>query len=214
MRKVAQVLLGTILALGGGSIAKAATYDLTLNGDVSNVSESTFPFNGQTYQQYVLGLTGLDSSDPVTVSQGDMIDVTVNLSAPYTIPASQAHTDFLLNLTGSSFPSENTGVSGTFDLYDQGILVAEFGYGSTTSNSLSNYAALLPPNNIAYQFTSFTDDFTITDLMTSATLDGSDFTYALVSNGVPEPASWAMMLLGVAAIGGMSRARRTRSAAC
>ncbi len=208
MRVNTTIMLALFTFAGGGSMAQAATYSVALSGDVSTFQVSNFPFNGQTYDEYSLNLTGLDSSDSITVSQGDTIDATVTLSSAYTIPASMARTDFLLELTGSSFPSENTGVAGTFTLFDGDTQVGQFGYGSTTSDQLSNYAAILPPENGAYTITSFTDDFTIGQLTMSATLDGSNFTYALVSNGVPEPISWATMLVGLAAVGGMARSRR------
>jgi hypothetical protein len=97
-------------------------------------------------------------------------------------------------------------VSGTFTLYDGASIVGQFGYGSTTGNELSNYAALTPPNNGAYTITSFTDDFTVTMLPAQATLDSAAFNYALVSSA-PEPATWAMLILGVAMIGFATRRR-------
>ena len=136
-----------------------------------------------------------------------MINSTVTLDQSYTIPASQLHTDFLQYFFGSNFPNENTGVDGTFTLYNQGSVVATYGYGSTTSNALASYAALFPPLNGAVTFDSFTNVFTIDTLATPATIDSSAFEYALVSPGVPEPATWGLMIVGLGLAGGAMRRR-------
>jgi hypothetical protein len=202
--------IAAILALA--SQASATTYSLDLTGDTSGFTESMFEFNGSHYDEFSLALSGLNSSNAITVSQGDTIESTVDLNAIYTIPASQQHTDFLQYLTSSTFPNENTGVDGTFNLYDLGVEVASYGYSSTSSGILASYAALFPPQNGAIQFDSFTNDLTINDLATPATLDGSSFEYALVSPGVPEPASWALMLVGFGVTGGLVRRRAARAA--
>ena len=198
--------VAAILAVTG-SQARAATYTVSLTGMTSGFTESMFNFNGSHYDAFFLNLSGLDANNAFTVSQGDTINSTVTLDAAYTIPASQQHTDFLQFLTGSAFPNENTGVNGTFTFFDAGVQVASFGYSSTTSGQLASYAALFPPNNGAITFDSFTNDFFTNTLATSATLDGSSLEYALVSNAVPEPASWAMMLVGFGMMGGLLRRR-------
>jgi hypothetical protein len=203
--------LAAVAALIAGQ-AQATTFDVSLTGQVSNFSEAQFNFDGLHFDQFSLPLSGLDGTDAITVSQGDMINATVTLDMPYTIPASMVRTDFLLFLTGSSFPSENTGVNGTFSFFDGGAPGPTFGYGSTTSNQLSSFAAIFPPNNTPITFDSFTDDFTINSLPTSATLDGSSLTYDLVSN-VPEPGAWAMMLVGFGGLGMAMRSRRRQVAA-
>jgi hypothetical protein len=201
-----------LVALVGASQAHATDFMLSLTGTTSNFSENTSRSGGLEYDDFYLALDGLDSSNAITVSQGDTIESTVNLDNLYLIPASQQHTDFLQYLTSSTFPSEKTGVSGTFSLYNQGVEVASFGYGSTSSNILSSYAALFPPANGALLFNSFTNDLTIDTLATPATLDGSAFNYTLVNNAVPEPASWALMLVGFGMMGALARRRTARAA--
>ncbi len=195
--------------------ARAATYDLSLTGDPSSFTENTFQFDGQTFQQYTLGLSGLNSTNAITVAQGDTINSNVDFSNTYTIPASQSRTDLLQYLNGSSFPSENTQVSGTFNYYENGALQGSYGYTSSTSGSLASFAALFPPNNSAISFNSYTNDFTISDLATPATLDSSAFAYDLVSpgGGGPEPSSWALMMVGVFGAGIALRRQRGLTAA-
>lgn len=99
---------------------------------------------------------------------------------------------------GSSFPAENTGVSGTFNFYNGGVTVETLPYISTTSSQLSSYA-VAPPGN-PFTFDSFTVALNINTLATAATLNGAAFDYGLVGN-VPEPSTWALMLLGFAGLG-------------
>jgi hypothetical protein len=200
---------GASMALVSGA-AWSATFDLNLTGNVADFNSYTQEFNGQHYDSHNLGLSGLDSSNAITVSEGDIINTTVTLDQAYTIPTSPSHTDFLLFLNGSAFPSEDTGNLETVNFYDGGTLVKSYSGGSTTSGQLTAYAALFPPNNSGFTFDSFTVGLTITDLATPATLDSSFLSYSIVSPGaVPEPASWAMMVGGFGMIGGAIR-RKTK----
>jgi hypothetical protein len=203
-------LLAAAAAVLSGAIAsasQAATFTLDLTGDPSTFNAFQFNFNHLHYDEFSMPLSGLDGANAITVSQGDTINSTVTLTAPYTIGTDTGHTDILQFLTGTTFPNEGTGVSGTFNFYDGANLVASFGYFSTTSDALASYAAVFPPNNGAFTFTSFTNSAVVASLPTPATLDGSSFTYAL-ANTVPEPATWAMMLVGVAGLGMTMRSRR------
>jgi hypothetical protein len=195
----------TLLVLGGH--AQATSYSLSLTGQVADFSGPGFC--GALCQNFYLPLSGLDSTNPITVQQGDTVDVTVTLDRAYTIPTSTDHANILLFLTGSSFPAENTGVDGTYIFSDAGSTVLSLPYGSTTSSQLSAYAVFWPPGNTV-TFDSFTVDVNINSLGTPATLDGASFDYQLVSQ-VPEPSTWAMLLLGFAGLGfaGWRRAKAT-----
>lgn len=205
--RVGMVLAAAAAIAGvGASAARANVYNVSLTGQVANFLNFQVVSGHTLFDEHYLPLSGLDSSNAITVFQGDEIDATVTLDQALTVPASQVRTDLLLFLMGSAFPSINTGVTGTLTLMDGGSTVAQFGYASTTSSQLSNFAALLPPDNHAYTFDSFTDDFTIYDLSQPATLDGAAFDYTLLSN-VPEPSTWIMMLLGLGLIGAALRLR-------
>ena len=206
-------LLGTAAAVAmlAAAPADATSFTLTLTGNVADFTQSQQDFGGLHFDDHFLALSGLDASNAITVAQGDTIGATVTLDTAYTIPASMVRTDLLQYFFGNAFPNENTGVTGTFNFFDGATLVRTFGYGSTTSGQLASFAAVFPPDNIAFTFDSFTNDLTITDLVTPATLDRSSFRYSLVSGGsttVPEPATWALMLAGLGAVGGVMRRRQ------
>jgi hypothetical protein len=194
--------------------AQAATFTLGFTGSAGGFSAGQTDFAGLHFDQFSQGLSGIDPA--IVVSQGDFINSTVTFDGLVTIPTSQVRTDLVMFFSGSTFPSINTGVNGTYTFFNGASVVNTFGYGSTTSGGLASFAAVFPPDNGAFSFTSYTNDFEITDLATSATLDRSpSFTYSLVSNvsAVPEPATWAMLLLGFFGIGFMMRdARRKKGA--
>ena len=206
-------ILAAVAVLGAGAASQshAAAFNLSLAGDPSAFSESTFLFNNGSYDEFSLNLTGLDSSNAITVSQGDTISSTVTLSSEYTIGTAPGHTDILQYFYGTGFTGAGTGVDGTFNFYDAGNLVASFGYSSSTSGALASYAANFPPGNPAFTFDSFTNDLNINNLDAPATLDSSQFVYALVTP-VPEPTTWAMMMMGVGAAGLMLRTGQRRQA--
>ena len=188
--------------------AYATSFTVDLAGDTTAFSNSQVDFGGLHFNSFFLTLSGLDASNAITVALGDTIHTTLQFNNLLTMPASAVRTDMLLYFFGSAFPSQNTGVDGTFQLFDGTTLVNTFSYSSSTSGQLAAFAAIFPPNNTAMTFDSLVSDFTINTLATPATLDGSAFQYSLVSNAVPEPATWAMLISGFGAAGAMMRLRQ------
>ncbi|WP_166430550.1 PEPxxWA-CTERM sorting domain-containing protein [Polymorphobacter arshaanensis] len=211
-----QFLFGSVLALGAAlaTPAQAASYVVDLTGNVAGFSNFQQDFGGLHFNSYFLSLSGLDSSNAITVDQGDDIFATVTLDALYTIPASQVRTDLLLYFFGSGFSGGPTAVNGAFNFYDGTTLVGSYGYSSSTSSQLASFAVLFPPDNGAFSFDSFTTSVNITLLDAPATLDQAAFSYSLVSDirAVPEPASWALMIGGFTLVGTALRRRRSAAA--
>ena len=202
-----QLLAGAaaLSALFLASGAQAASFTLNLNGQVANFTQQTLTCCGSSFDAHFLNLTGLDSSNAITVNQGDTINATVTLDQLLTVPASQVRTDFLLFVNGTGLPSNPTAVSGTFTLFNGATQIASYTYSSSTSGGLANFAAIFPPNNVAFTFDSFTDNFSIDTLAQTSVLNNSSIEYALVSVAVPEPAAWALMLIGVGLAGAALR---------
>jgi hypothetical protein len=190
--------------------ASATTFDLVLSGHTADFQNFQQDCCGNHYNQFLLLLTGLDSSNAFTVSQGDIINATVTLDAAFTVPASTAFTSYNFNLNGSAFPAQNTATgNGIFTLFNGGLMVATFAVGATTSDSIAGAGSLLPPDSGSLTFDSFTSVFEITDLATPATVDGSLLLISAADpSAAPEPATWAMMIGGFGAIGVAMRKRR------
>jgi len=212
VRNLLIAAVGTATLLAGQ--ASATTFDLTLSGQTANFQNIQQDCCGYHYNQFLLFLSGLDSSNAITVSQGDIISATVTLDSPFTTPASTGFTDYNLFLFGSAFPPQNTGTgNGTFTLFNGGFQVASFGIGATTSDQIAGAGDLFPPNTGALTFDSFTSVFEITDLATPATLDGAGLLVSAAdpTSAAPEPATWAMMVGGFGAIGFALRRRHKMS---
>lgn len=215
-RFVGLMAAASALALLAGQ-ADAAIYNLTLTGTVSEGHYSQQDFGGTHYDQWFLSLHGLDAMNAFTVQQGDVINTTVTLDQQFTIPQSVNLTSFVFFLFGNQFPQENTGtnmISTSFFLNGvPGPAVADGG-ATTTSGQIAAGVVFFPPNNGAITFDSLTSSFTINDLLLDAVVDRAGISYTLFSNSaVPEPASWALMLLGFGGLGAALRNRRRLLAA-
>jgi hypothetical protein len=213
MKRTITYLAAAVAAALLSGHAQAATA-IDLQGDISAFNEFQQDFGGLHFDQFLLTLTGLDNSNAFTVSQGDEVDATVSLNGLLTVPLSKVRTDLIFYLFGTGF-SGSTGMHGVLNFYDGAVLVNSFGYSSGSTGQLAGFAAVFPPDNGAFSFDSFTATLLIDTLSSPVTLNGSGFQYALVSNAVavPEPATWAMMLLGFGLLGAGMRSRRRRSPA-
>lgn len=215
MNRLSLALALTALGVAqlGAAPASAANFTLSLTGDPTAVSHSFQVIGATRYDEYYLALSGLDGTNAFTVAQGDTISEGVSFSSLFTVPASQNFTFFGLFLTGSTFPTENTGVDGTTNFYDGATLVRQGATGTTSSKQLVNATVEGPPFNTAWTFDSLTSQWTITTLGTPALLDRAFISYTLTSNAVPEPASWALMITGFGLIGAALRRRSAATAA-
>lgn len=202
--------MAALAAVTASMPAEATVFTLDLTGNPANFTDGTAEFDGKHFHIFSLELGGLNADNPITVSNGDQINSTITLASAYTIPASVLRTDLLQYLTGTGFPAGNTAVSGVFNFFNGAALVGTYNYYSTTDGLLSAFAAVFPPGNGAFTFTSLTNALTIDTLGSSATIDRSAFSYALVSPGgtVPEPAAWALLIAGFGLVGTAARRRR------
>lgn len=208
------LLAASAMALCAGG-ASAANFDLTLTGVVSQGSFSNQTIGATHYDQWFLSLSGLSALNAFDIHEGDTINATINLDQAFTIPASQQLTTFGFYLFGGAFPQINTGTSNittSFFLDGNPGLV---GTGSSsTSSQVAASVAFFPPDNGPITFNSVTSSFTINVLPQTATVDGSGILYTLFSAAaVPEPSSWALMLIGFGGLGAALRARRRSSLA-
>ena len=192
-----------VLWAGG---AQAAVHTLMLTGTVANGNFSSQDIGPTHFDQWVLSL---DSLNAITVALGDTINATITLDELFTVPGSVNLTSFAFILGGAGFPAGDTGTTGNFNFFSGMTLVKFGGAGTGTSGQIASSVVFFPPDNGAFTFDSLTTSFEIPELSGPATLDYSLITYTLFSpNAVPEPATWAMMIIGFGGVGAMVRRRR------
>jgi hypothetical protein len=199
-------------ALWAGA-AQANAFNIDLSGTAGGFSNETIDCCGAHYDQFFENLTGLNADNAFSVQQGDTIDATVTFDTAVTIPASITRTNVNLFLFGSQFPAESTGDNGPTTLFLGGNQVAQLNEDTGTFGALASGGDFFPPNNGPLTFDTINFSFTINNLATPATLDSSEFDFSLVSPAaatVPEPAAWALMLMGFGAMGAALRSRRQR----
>ena len=210
----AKPLLKTSLALAAACTlwagsAQATIHNLVLFGTVANGNFSSQDFGPTHYDQWVLSLDDLLQNLSITVELGDTINATVTLDQLFMVPGSVDVTVFGLSLGGAGFPGGNTATNGSFDFFD-GMTLVKTGSSSTgTSGQIAAGVAFFSPNNGAFSFDAFATRFTITELSGPATLEYASIDYALLSPiAVPEPATWAMMIIGFGGVGALMRRNR------
>lgn len=114
--------------------------------------------------------------------------------------------------TGFSFNYTNPGgVAGTVSVYSgldgTGSLLASFGLGATVSGCPGYNAGFCPFSPIGVAFGGTAQSIVFGGVANQIVFD--DVTFGASSPGVPEAATWALMLMGVAAAGGALRRRRS-----
>ena len=192
--------------------ARADTHNINLTGVVANgFYQPPFTIGATTFSQWSIGLSGLDVMNTLEVEQGDIVNVTVTLDSLVTVPAAGILTSFGLGFGGEGFPVGDTGtVNNTFDFYDGMTLVKSGSAGSVTSSGqIPAGVIFFSPDSTAFTFDSLFASFEISDLSSPATLDYSVMSYTLFNPAaVPEPATWAMMIIGFGGVGALVRRRR------
>lgn len=204
---VAMVALAAVMGQ-----AQAATYDLNLTGVVANSSYSVVPSGTSEFDFWSLSLDGLSASNPLTVTQGDVLHTTITFDQSVNLAASVYRTHLALILQGSAFPTIDTGTGlTTISLFNAGSLVVSGGSGCGTSSQLAVCHELFPPDNTALTFDSATVDFTITSLGQPVTLDSAIVEAALVNPAtpVPEPEVAFLALAGLACVGMTARPKKS-----
>ena len=204
MRKNVAVLFLVLVFVAAGSMvastARANTFNVNLSGTVSNAFSNSWTTGSDHIDYWRLPLSGLQVA-PITVSQFDVINATIQLDQSFTMPASVTRTSFVVYLTGPSFPAGNTGTGGTTTFFNSGSAVASGSASTGTSGWLANSVDFYPPENVAITFDSLASDFTIVVLSGQATLEFAQMSYFLYSPAAPVPVPPTLLLFGPGLVG-------------
>ena len=200
------------LTLAGA--AHAATETLTLTGTVADSTYGTYTGGGITYNTWTLPLSGFPTNG-VMVSQGDEVDGTITLDQNFSINIPKSDVgSFSVVAFGGSFSSSGNRTDGITKFLN-GTTVVEQGNGTfiafTALGFSGGYGSLA-----TFTFDSISFDYNITALSQPATLTSATLNMDVPNGsfssggggGVPEPAAWSLMLVGVAGMGSALRSRR------
>ena len=192
--------------------AAAVTHIITATADPVNATTNSFTFNGSTFYT---GNLIVDPFPEFTVAEGDVIGVTLTLASGFTVPGSMEQ------LFGFNF-FRSDGVDPTIiddpnQVVVDGTGLFSFSMGPTglssdtqggaCGNCLTAIMGQIPGNS--FIFDKLVLSQTIFNLEAPYTVDRMSFSYQLrdIAGGIPEPATWAMMIMGFGLIGGALRQR-------
>jgi hypothetical protein len=202
---------GAAMALGilaAASASHAATFVLSLSGDPTGGTYGSFVVGGSQYHTFSLDL-GLGDATPFTINSGDEIQTTISLASLLTVPNGTDFQFLGVNFNGSTNPS---GPSTTGSFTFSGLTGS---VSNPTSNNCGNCLSDLfgQPGNGAFSFTGLYSDVVVQTLSAPFTINDVTLSYQvndLAAAVVPEPATWAMMLVGVFGMGAVLRSSRRK----
>jgi hypothetical protein len=215
--------LGIWAGLGSGGAAMAASYTFNLTGNLANLSV----MQGMPAQEGDLALidteTGLNQTPEFELSAGDTLSGTVMLNKSLTIPGSGSAVDIDLFNLQTSAPDTIVNYAPDLSFFNKGAKVSPpTGFtdatGSVGGLILGGFDFTPPISSFAFDeivfgatITSINEDG-VGPIPSADILSGSPSLQYLVFPPfvapVPEPATWAMMILGFGLVGLGARARR------
>jgi hypothetical protein len=219
MKKTALIgaALGLALSFGAASMASATVYTFT-----QSESFGAGSFGQVTVTQDATNANALDFL--VQINQGELFHaatdgnhhaLTFDLVGNPDITISGLPTGFTLNGDQSN-GSNKASAFGNFDyvinLPGNGTPYAPLSFSFVATNN----DAIPAPLVLDYNTVGGNKIYFTTDVSTSGATGNVAATYtggSLLKAGVPEPASWAMMLLGFGGVGAMLRRRRSQALA-
>jgi hypothetical protein len=222
-RLAALAAASVVAAWGGSALADVYTLNLSSGAPSFSVSDS----GGVTTQRYDFAASGVDPLNPPVVQVGDEVIINFSFSGgPITLPGTSYIDVTSFYLTGPGFPLGDSATQGSTTLFLGGLggsVVASgsegdaINFGTTTSDGVASDQVFGSPVG-PLTFDAISTDFVI-QRIAGSTDPGTFGTLSQVSisadsrshDAVPEPASWALMLVGFGGMGTVLRAIRKRA---
>ena len=205
--KIARLAAASVLAFGMAGAANAAIV-------ISNVTPGTVPYNGPaptydfdlTIPVYTNGIVKNGSSGngaQPPASEGNYYSAGPSTNSPGTILTNFAAPIGQLSLLWGSVDTYNT-----LTFLDAANNVLASFTGSQIINSNFGNQVLPGSNPIVYFSITGAEQFSLAKLQLTSTQEAFEIDNIAIQAAVPEPATWALLLLGFGFVGGMLRSRK------
>lgn len=214
MTRIGQFAAATMFslaAIGAPAAVSAATKTITISADPA--SGSYVPVAGGT--SFILTFL---LSQPLTIASGDVINVTGNLKDAFTgLPSALTVPLGTGEVFLTALPSVPFGVPPSGNLSSSTFTINGMTQASTCQACLLAGELDLSTSNTPFSFTNFSSSMTLGTLTSSGPVTGPftitayTLSFTTLAPAVPEPATWAMMILGFGAVGGAIRYLRRKT---
>lgn len=206
--KIARLAAASVLAFGMAGAANAAI-------NISNITPGTVPYNGPppTYD-FDLNVPPVTNGVIKTGSSGNGAQPPASTGNYYSVGPS-TNSPGEVNISGFAAPiGQLSLIWGSVDTYNTlrfldaaNNVLATFTGSDVIAADFGNQ--VLPGSNpIVYFSVTGAEQFSLAKLQLTSTSEAFEIDNIAIQAAVPEPATWALLLLGFGFVGGMLRSRK------
>lgn len=213
-RKIIKIVVFSSVLVSYGGTCYAASYNVNLNVLMANTTFSSREFisaiDGRHYRTDIwqANPSGLSSSNALTLRQGDVVNLAMNLDRVFTFPAASSSSQYLhIMIAGAAVIDFD--ISATIQTFNEGLANATFNFRSSGNAfgpvvNFSMFAGSMPVS-----FDRVVSSFYVNSISQLNVLSSSS-AYWGVTTPIPEPGTFLLMVGGVAAFWASTRNRPER----